>query len=122
MSPPDYPSAWLRPRSAASVSPGRIIVAPRTTYGLNFRIRRDPGPIRCPYRLYCRPVPMSAGTRTRALRNLVGQILNNAAVTIRMVRAAEFDQRSGPNVLVQLDSVYSKLDNSWSIRPNSFAP
>ena len=28
MSPPDYPSAWLRPRSAASVSPGKIIVAP----------------------------------------------------------------------------------------------
>lgn len=28
MSPSDYPSAWLRPRSAASVSPGRFIVAP----------------------------------------------------------------------------------------------
>ena len=28
MSPPDYPSAWLRPRSAASVSPGKNIVAP----------------------------------------------------------------------------------------------
>jgi hypothetical protein len=28
MSPPDYPLAWLRPRSAASVSPGMIIVAP----------------------------------------------------------------------------------------------
>jgi hypothetical protein len=28
MSPPSYPSAWLRPRSAASVSPGKIIVAP----------------------------------------------------------------------------------------------
>ena len=27
MSPPDYPSAWLRPRSAASVSPGRVTVA-----------------------------------------------------------------------------------------------
>src|SRR5262249_2258720 len=26
MSPPGYPSAWLRPRSAASVSPGKIIV------------------------------------------------------------------------------------------------
>ena len=37
MSPPDYPSAWLRPRSAASVSPGKSIVAPprpaRTTSG-----------------------------------------------------------------------------------------
>jgi len=28
MSPPDYPLAWLRPRSAASVSPGKVIVAP----------------------------------------------------------------------------------------------
>ena len=28
MSPPVYPSAWLRPLSAASVSPGEIIVAP----------------------------------------------------------------------------------------------
>jgi len=28
MSPPSYPSAWLRPRSAASVSPGKNIVAP----------------------------------------------------------------------------------------------
>ena len=27
MSPPGYPSAWLRPRSAPSVSPGKIIVA-----------------------------------------------------------------------------------------------
>ena len=27
MSPPDYPSAWLRTRSAASVSPGRVTVA-----------------------------------------------------------------------------------------------
>jgi hypothetical protein len=29
MSPPDYLSAWLRPRSAASVSPGEVIVAPQ---------------------------------------------------------------------------------------------
>jgi hypothetical protein len=28
MNPPDYPSAWLRPRVPASVSPGKIIVAP----------------------------------------------------------------------------------------------
>ena len=33
MSPPDYPSAWLRPRSAASVSPGEIIVAPTRPAG-----------------------------------------------------------------------------------------
>ncbi len=39
MSPPDYPSAWLRPRSAASVSLGRIIVAPQQT-AADFRIRR----------------------------------------------------------------------------------
>jgi len=41
MSLPDYPSAWLRPRSAASVSPGTIIVAPPTTGRANFRLRRD---------------------------------------------------------------------------------
>ena len=28
MSPPDYSSAWLRPRCAASVSPGEIVGAP----------------------------------------------------------------------------------------------
>ncbi len=28
MSPPGYPSAWLRPRRARSVSPGKVIVAP----------------------------------------------------------------------------------------------
>jgi hypothetical protein len=28
MSPPGYPSAWLRPRVPASVSPGKFIVAP----------------------------------------------------------------------------------------------
>ena len=34
MSPPGYPLAWLRPRSAASVSPGTVIVAPEITGGL----------------------------------------------------------------------------------------
>jgi hypothetical protein len=29
MSPPGYPPAWLRLRSAASFSPGKIIVAPQ---------------------------------------------------------------------------------------------
>jgi hypothetical protein len=29
MSPPGYPSAWLRPAVPASVSPGRSIVAPQ---------------------------------------------------------------------------------------------
>jgi hypothetical protein len=42
MSPPDYPSAWLRPRSAASVSPGKIIEAPPPARAVNFRIARQP--------------------------------------------------------------------------------
>ena len=44
MSPPDYPSAWLRPRSAASVSPGKIIVAPQRQGVVNFRMPRHPFP------------------------------------------------------------------------------
>ena len=41
MSPPDYPSAWLHPRSAASVSPGKIICSAAATSVANFRLRRD---------------------------------------------------------------------------------
>lgn len=42
MSPPDYPSAWLRPRSAASVSPGKI-TAPSTGPGRpTSGLRRNP--------------------------------------------------------------------------------
>jgi hypothetical protein len=41
MSPLDYPSAWLRPRSAASVLPGKIIVSIAATSVANFRLRRD---------------------------------------------------------------------------------
>ena len=39
--PTGLSSAWLHPRGAASVSPGKITVAPRTTCGLNFRMARD---------------------------------------------------------------------------------
>jgi hypothetical protein len=42
MSPPDYPSAWLRPRSAASVSPGKIIVAPPCTAVATVAVPREP--------------------------------------------------------------------------------
>jgi hypothetical protein len=44
MSPPDYLSAWLRPRSATSVSPGRTILAPPPLGAANFRVRRDLAP------------------------------------------------------------------------------
>ena len=40
--PTGYPSAWLRPRIASFRFTGRIIVAPRPSYGFNFRLVRYP--------------------------------------------------------------------------------
>ena len=41
MSPPDYPSDGRVPAVPASVSPGKIIVAPNDLLFLNIRLARD---------------------------------------------------------------------------------
>ena len=38
MSPQGYPAEWLRPRSAASVSPGKIIVTPPCPVSTNGKV------------------------------------------------------------------------------------
>jgi len=45
MSPPSYPSAWLRPRSARSRFARQDHCSSTTCCGLNFRMRRDGGGI-----------------------------------------------------------------------------
>jgi len=43
MSPPDYPSAWLRPRSACLGFARHDHCSSTTTFGLNFRVARHLG-------------------------------------------------------------------------------
>jgi len=71
--PPSYHSAWLRPRRARSVSPGKIIVAPPPPICLNFRLARHTSTIGGKLKLeyptsHNRPIAAQPTKRTPHLR------------------------------------------------------